>query len=392
MIAAASAMVRHSGALLAVQRAPVRAVATRRRPTTVARTSCATAPRRRESSVAASSPVFHAALTVLKLAAGVLAGATTTLAVMNYQGSVQSAPALEPGRNETVIYRRAPLKSDARLTLLEASDHPAADNVSAYSPPAVQTIRFVNPDPAQTTYTLAALVQPMTKVGGFIAFPKREDASETGVTTNQSAARPGFPRKRAINSIAEVDEYLWEVYQRAPVKKDRSGDFTWKDPAAAERVGLSLKEYVIAGMDPDFREQLYHAGRAMDAEGIQWAILSAFRDDYRQKIASGFKARGGNSLHGGSRRTGGFGHGRAVDVTSADGDNSTVWKWLDANGAKYGLHRPMPGNDPAHLQSKGDWRKLAQSLRHTRSKMAGTGDGKNAGGVTKVVAADGAKR
>ena len=90
----------------------------------------------------------------------------------------------------------------------------------------------------------------------------------------------------------EVDEYLWEVYQRVPIKKDGGGDFTWKDPAAAKRVNMSLQDYVIRGMDRDFREQLYHAGRAMDAEGVRWSMLSAFRDDYRQRIATGFKASG----------------------------------------------------------------------------------------------------
>ena len=116
----------------------------------------------------------------------------------------------------------------------------------------------------------------------------------------------------------EVDEYLWEVYQRAPAKRDGSGDFTWKDPAAAKRFGMPMPEYVIRGMDPDFREQLFHAGRAMDAAGIRWSMLSAFRDDYRQSIASGLHASASNSLHGGKRRTGGYGHGQAVDVTSAD--------------------------------------------------------------------------
>ena len=105
--------------------------------------------------------------------------------------------------------------------------------------------------------------------------------------------------------MEDVDQYLWEVYQRAPVKKDGTGDFTWKDPAAANRMHLTLKDYVIRGMDADFREQLYHAGHAMDAAGLRWSMLSAFRDDYRQTLASGFKARTGNSLHGGSRATGG---------------------------------------------------------------------------------------
>ena len=74
---------------------------------------------------------------------------------------------------------------------------------------------------------------------------------------------------------------------------------------------MSLKAYTIVGMDPDFREQLFHAGRALDAAGIRWSMLSAFRDDYRQGLASGFKAHGGHSQHGGSEATGGYGHGRA---------------------------------------------------------------------------------
>jgi hypothetical protein len=106
-------------------------------------------------------------------------------------------------------------------------------------------------------------------------------------------------------------------------------------------MGLALQDYVIGGMDPSFREQLYNAGRAMDADGIHWSILSAFRDDYRQRLAAGFKAHVGNSLHGGSRRTGGYGHGRAVDVTAVEGTTpEEVWKWIDAHGAKYGLARP----------------------------------------------------
>jgi hypothetical protein len=123
-------------------------------------------------------------------------------------------------------------------------------------------------------------------------------------------------------------------------------------------------------MDPDFREQLYHAGQAMDAAGIQWSLLSAFRDDYRQSLAAGFKARVGRSLHGGSQATGGYGHGRAVDVTNADGDADMVWKWLDAHGAKFGLYRPIPGPDPAHVQSRGDWHKLASNLRESRLRTA----------------------
>jgi hypothetical protein len=177
-------------------------------------------------------------------------------------------------------------------------------------------------------------------------------------------------KKRTAGMMDEVDAYLWEVYRRSPTKRDSAGDFTWKDPVAAERFGVSMPAYVIGGMDPDFREQLYHAGRAMDAAGIRWSILSAFRDDYRQSIASGFKARTGNSLHGGSARTGGYGHGQAVDVTTEDGHGDAVWRWIDRNGEKFGLHRPMPGADPPHIQPRGSWHDLALALRHARLETA----------------------
>jgi hypothetical protein len=194
-------------------------------------------------------------------------------------------------------------------------------------------------------------------------------------SVGELASRPSSPveapppPKRAAAIMDEVDDYLWEVYQRAPVKRDGSGDFTWKDPAAAKRFGISMPAYVISGMDPDFREQLYHAGRAMDAAGVRWSMLSAFRDDYRQSIASGLKASASNSLHGGKRRTGGYGHGQAVDVTSEDGNSSAVWRWIDAHGGKFGLYRPMPGADPAHVQPKGTWHKLAVALRENRARL-----------------------
>lgn len=178
------------------------------------------------------------------------------------------------------------------------------------------------------------------------------------------------PEKRPVNPLEEVDRYLWQVYERSPIKKDSSGDFTWKDPAAAKRMHMSLKAYVIGGMEPDFREQLYHAGRAMDAAGLRWSMLSAFRDDYRQALAAGFKARPGNSLHGGSRAVGGYGHGRAIDIMSTEGDDETIWHWVDAHGTKYGLRRPMPGYDPAHIQAGGTWHEIAQSLRASRVRLA----------------------
>src|ERR1700731_4771537 len=102
-------------------------------------------------------------------------------------------------------------------------------------------------------------------------------------------------------------------------------------------------------MDPDFRELLYRAGLAMDAAGVGWTILSAFRDDYRQGLASGYKARIDNSLHGGSAATRGYGHGCAVDIALSAGKSGALWKWLDTNAAQLGLglQRGVSGFDPA---------------------------------------------
>jgi hypothetical protein len=178
-----------------------------------------------------------------------------------------------------------------------------------------------------------------------------------------------LPDARPLN---EIDEYLWSVYQRSGTKRDSTGDFTWKDEAAAARLGLVTKDYVIGGMDPDFRELLYDLGHAMDADGINWTILSAFRDDYRQSIADGFKAHRGYSFHGGSIATGGYGHGCAADLAASDNADASeaVWKWLDQHGEQFRIHRPMRQSDPAHVQPFGAWHDVAVQLRDKRVEIA----------------------
>jgi hypothetical protein len=304
------------------------------------------------------------AKTAFRLAIGALIGAAVILAIVNNQRSIPDGIGFSLAGNETVVYRQVPTQ---KFSIEEDEGEPAAnepeESVSPSYPRTVQTIKFVNPNSSEATGFAAISARVMAKVGGFIAFPGKQAADASKI---DGAQWPPAGRRQGAANMDEVDRYLWEVYQRAPTKRDHSGDFTWKDPAAAKRMGMSLPEYVIGGMDPDFREQLYHAGQAMDADGIQWSLLSAFRDDYRQGLAKGFKAKVGRSLHGGSRATGGYGHGRAVDVTNADGDADIVWHWLDANGSKFGLHRPIPGPDPAHVQSRGEWHKLALALRESR--------------------------
>jgi hypothetical protein len=187
------------------------------------------------------------------------------------------------------------------------------------------------------------------------------------------AKLPAAPRVAKAKSLVEIDQYLWSVYQRSSTKRDSNGDFTWKDEAAAARLGLVTKQYVIGGMDPDFRTLLYSLGHAMDAAGLHWTILSGFRDDYRQGLASGYKAHVGNSFHGGSRATGGYGHGCAADIEASEGEggSNALWRWVDQHGEKYGIFRPMKGIDPAHIQPTGGWHDVAFNIRDKRETADG---------------------
>src|SRR5213083_1045402 len=109
-------------------------------------------------------------------------------------------------------------------------------------------------------------------------------------------------------------------------------------------------------MDRGFKLKLFRALRMMDDAGFMPGITSAFRDDYRQSIASGNKASSDSSFHGGSRR-GGYGHGLAVDLVSVKGEtrlqrfasSEELWKWIDAHETELGVGRPYLDRDPPHV-------------------------------------------
>ena len=63
---------------------------------------------------------------------------------------------------------------------------------------------------------------------------------------------------------------------------------------------------------------------------------------------------------------------KILDITSAEGDSVAVWHWIDAHGGKFGLRRPMPGADPAHIQPRNAFHDLAHQLREARIKLANT--------------------
>jgi hypothetical protein len=288
-----------------------------------------------------------------------------------------------------------------------STSDPAQRDVEASTPPVeaaeVGHVGTALPDPREM---LPPTATPVRLVSLFRSSPSEEDVK---------------PAVRAVETPTEclvveicIDDYLWSFYERTPKidtnkvkervkatvrKKGKTrtviktitkyvvGDFTWKDPIAAQKAGMSVKDYVIGGMDRRFKLNLYHALRAMDDAGLMPGITSAFRDDYRQAIASGNKAASDSSYHGGSRR-GGYGHGLAADLVSVKGETrlqryaSTVelWKWIDAREKELGIGRPYLDRDPPHVgpidgteyaaKRGGAKAKLAESVTNRRHPVA----------------------
>ena len=223
----------------------------------------------------------------------------------------------------------------------------------------------------------------------------------------QSATRPAISSEAldaCLNSDVCIDQYLWSLYERTPkvdtvkveerikVKVKTKGktrtivktlikyitqDFGWKDPKAAQKAGLSLKDYVIGGMDRGFKRKLYDALRAMDDAGFSPGITSAFRDNYRQELASGNKAAADSSYHGGSRR-GGYGHALAADLVSVKGEtraercasSEILWKWIDAHEKELGIGRPYLDKDPPHVAPL-DGKEYADKRGPEKARLAG---------------------
>ncbi|WP_315782781.1 MULTISPECIES: hypothetical protein [unclassified Bradyrhizobium] len=258
----------------------------------------------------------------------------------------------------------------------------AAAEIEAATPPVVAEPIATSPQPtaAEPALTTASITPSAV-------LPADEQAAPSAAT---EPPRPTVASADRIEILDEcpaidacIDRYLWALYERAPkldkireterrvvtvkrkgrmVKVTRSftklvdNDFTWKDPKAAERVGRSMMEYVIGGMDRGFKLKLFHTLHAAEAAGLAPGITSGFRDDYRQEIASGLKAATNRSYHGGSLR-GGYGHGLAADIVSVNGATRAqrwvateqLWKWVDANGKSFGIGRPYLDRDPPHV-------------------------------------------
>jgi len=272
---------------------------------------------------------------------------------------------------ETKTPETKTLATEALATEARATEAPAAD------------ARPASPEP-EPIVTAALTTSSET--------PRPETAPESATKLSMATPEPNeadpdvgtaeVPEQCFVADSC-IDRYLWALYQRTPKedsvklqeqrnvtvrKKGRlvtvtrtftklaDEDFAWKDPKAAENAGMPVADYVIGGMDREFKLKLVHLLHAAEQAGLSPGITSAFRDDYRQSIASGLKAANDRSYHGGSSR-GGYGHGLAADIVSVKGATRTerlmsseaLWSWVDAHGKEFGIGRPYLGRDPPHV-------------------------------------------
>jgi hypothetical protein len=169
--------------------------------------------------------------------------------------------------------------------------------------------------PAATGPVLAALETPVEEMPKELSKPSLD-----GTPQPDHVAGPKTDEVYdAISSIEIHDEclvmemcadrFLWQLYQRTPkedsiresrqrqvtIKKKRKWitvtktwtvsvdeDFGWKDPKAAKNASMSLADYVIGGVDRNFRLRLFSMLHAAEQAGLAPGITSGFRDDYRQ--------------------------------------------------------------------------------------------------------------
>jgi hypothetical protein len=332
------------------------------------------------------------------LAASVELAAAPPTTVMSYAAVSDSEVAITAESMAETPTATASAAEEPRPFVVAALSDPA-EVLSAEVPPPAP---MADPEPRDVAAAAESMAQPVTGTASAPEEPRSivlaslGDPAEVLPAPDAAVSTSGAPLQEAATKAARIelvgeclvvepciDQFLWTLYQRTPkedtIKQRESrkvtikrkgkqvtvtrsftklveNDFTWKDPHAAERVGMSMMDYVIGGMDRSFKLKLFHMLYAAEAAGLQPGITSAFRDDYRQGIASGLKAASNRSYHGGSLR-GGYGRGLAADIVSVSGTNraqrwastETLWKWVDANGKQFGVGRPYLAYDPPHV-------------------------------------------
>lgn len=307
----------------------------------------------------------------IALTADIAAAAAATPSVALVEAPPPEAPAAQlasadPTEMMPVASPAPQVAPEPAPVASEAKAEPETEAEATSEP----TVKLASADPGDVVPQDA--VSPAAIASGPVTESKASPPADTVAVLDECVAMD-----------ACIDRYLWTLYQRTPkedsikvedrraVTVKRKGkmvtvmrsftklvdeDFAWKDPKAADHAKMALMDYVIGGMDKSFKQKLFRMMLAAEAAGLSPGITSAFRDDYRQEIASGLKAASNRSYHGGSLR-GGYGHGLAADIVSTKGDNraqrwastEVLWKWVDTNGKALGIGRPYLDHDPPHV-------------------------------------------
>ena len=340
---------------------------------------------RRLTAIAAWCPAIAFVALVAVLRAGPVSSASDTPVVQQ-----RLVPALAADASVTEKLPRAAVVREepgavVKEEIASAVAEAAPEVTGVVSAPVQEVVNAPAQEQKQEQETVVrlAMADPTEKV----------DASPEPVKDLAARDQGVAPANGGLDSVEILDEcfvvetcmdrYLWALYQRTPkedtvaeqerrevtVKKrgrlvtvtrtvttSVNEEFSWKDRKAAEHVGMPLMDYVIGGVDVPFKRRLFKMLFAAEKAGLSPGITSAFRDDYRQSIASGLKAANDRSYHGGSSH-GGYGHGLAADIVSVKGDTRAqrrvsteeFWKWVDAHGGEFGIGRPYLDRDPPHV-------------------------------------------
>jgi hypothetical protein len=87
----------------------------------------------------------------------------------------------------------------------------------------------------------------------------------------------------------------------------------------------------LGRLDMPYPDVVPCPGKSGPRHGRGWSSATTIARASRQAL---IKAGAKNSRHGGSLRTGGYGHGQAIDVTGTEGPTmDQVWRWLDGGVA-----------------------------------------------------------
>ena len=326
---------------------------------------------RREPSLIASTALTNTPQTIVVASA---AGDNLELATAT-PSAPEKATDRAPSLDEPKPFVVASLPDSSQTLPPEA---PSAKSATASTPdPAPQKVADATASVDEKSFVVASLTNSSQ------VFPPEVTMAEPAPDAALPAVTTIEINEECLVAEICIDRYLWALYERAPkvdaikveerrkVTVKRRGkkvtvtrtftrrvdeEFGWKDPKAADKAGMAMMDYVIGGMDRRFKLKLFYTLYAAEQAGLQPGITSAFRDDYRQSIATGLKAATDRSYHGGSFR-GGYGRGLAADVVSVKGNSRAqrwvstekLWKWIDERGKDFGIGRPYLNRDPPHV-------------------------------------------